>query len=105
MRFDYGIYFIMGFSEVEKALTETLPILLSEMKAMKAEIRQLKHGDRLSYNLKELGKLTGHSYSYWHSRFENGTLKACQEGAGGKIVVRREVVEQLLAEMEEKTNL
>lgn len=95
----------MGFADIEKAMTETLPLLVSEMKAMNEKIRQLQHGDRLSYNLKELAQLTGMSYSYWHTRFEKGQLKACQDGTGGKIVVRREVVEQLLIEMEEKTCL
>ena len=65
---------------------------------MRKEFRSLKHGDRISYNLKEAAELTGITTDTLRARCKAGKLAYCQLQENGTIVIMREDLERYLDE-------
>lgn len=62
--------------------------LPNRLRQIEGRLLRLETGGKLAYSLKEVSKLTGLSYSYWHTRVEKGDLNCMQDGHGGKIVIK-----------------
>lgn len=69
---------------------DTIDAIPDQLKRIEDRLFQLENGDKESFNLKEVSKITGFSYSYWHRRVEKNQIPCLQDGHGGKIVILRD---------------
>lgn len=63
---------------------------------LRKEIQSLKHGDRISYSLKEAAELTGITYDTLRARCKAGKIPFSQEHENGTILIKREDLERYL---------
>ncbi|HMU68459.1 MAG TPA: helix-turn-helix domain-containing protein [Chitinophagales bacterium] len=87
------------FDEFAKMIQDTINTAVHRAtEDLRKEIRALKHGERLSYSLKEAEAITGIPYDTLRARCKAGKLAYVQENAGGSILVKREDLDRYLDE-------
>ncbi len=87
------------FDDFAKMIKETINSAVhTATEDLRKEIRALKHGDRLSYSLKEAEAITGIPYDTLRARCKSGKLAFVQENAGGSILIKREDLDRYLDE-------
>lgn len=73
--------------------------LYDETHKLQSEIRSLKMGERIAYNLREAAKLTGLSYETLYNQCKAGRIPYSQEGKGGSMLIKRSDIERYLDEI------
>lgn len=88
----------MSIDEALQSIPHALSQFEQQLKVMQSEIQSLKHGDRISYNLKEAAELTGIDPGALRLKCKQGKIAYSQEVEGGTIIIKRKDLEQYLDE-------
>ncbi len=80
----------MTFDELLNHIPGALAGLQREVERLRAEVQELKHADRLTYNLREAAAAMGLSYDALYQICKAGEIKYVQAKEFGSILVERE---------------
>lgn len=83
----------MSFDEFLKDTHNQLQQLTAMVSNLQSEVRSLKHGERLSYNLHEAAQIIGISYDSLYAKCKAGRIPYSQDGAGSAIIIDRASLE------------
>lgn len=86
----------MSLDELLKAIPHQLAELNAELRALKMEVRNLRDGDRISFNLQEAAKLMGVTYDWLYRACKEGRIRYFQLGTGTAMLIAKEELHRFM---------